>query len=118
MVAAAQFWAALALMDGQELLKLADYATAHMTVLKTLTINHVSTHAVVVVVVAGAIAHALAATAAQAEEKKDSGEESIITARTCTSELTVPDWRITPMELRERLVHSVHMAEIVGMQTI
>ena len=26
-------------MDGTELLKLADYATAHMTVLKTLTIN-------------------------------------------------------------------------------
>jgi hypothetical protein len=38
-----QVWAALGLMDSRELLKLADFATAHMTVLKTLTINLVRT---------------------------------------------------------------------------
>jgi hypothetical protein len=41
-----------------------------------------------------------------------------ITARTCTYELSVPDWRISPAELKQRLVNVVHMSEIVGFQTI
>ena len=41
-----------------------------------------------------------------------------ITARTCTYELSVPDWRITPLELKDRLVNVVNMSEIVGFQTI
>jgi hypothetical protein len=54
----------------------------------------------------------------QTEEKSDAGNDMTITARTCTYELSVPDWRITPLELKDRLVNVVNMSEIVGFQTI
>ena len=81
----------------------------------------------------------------QTEEKRDDGTDNICSARTCTYELSVPDWRVSPEELKERcdhaqtqtqtllfgkhfaelvctrvrrLLNAVHMAEIVGFQTI
>ena len=55
----------------------------------------------------------------QTEEKNsDTGNDMSITARTCTYELSVPDWRISPSELKDRLVNVVNMSEIVGFQTI
>jgi hypothetical protein len=54
----------------------------------------------------------------QTEEKSDAGNDMTIAARTCTYELSVPDWRISPSELKDRLVNVVNMSEIVGFQTI
>ena len=38
----------------------------------------------------------------QTEEKRDDGTDNICSARTCTYELSVPDWRVSPEELKER----------------
>ena len=42
----------------------------------------------------------------QTEEKRDDGTDNICSARTCTYELSVPDWRVSPEELKERCDHT------------
>ena len=103
------------------------------------------------------VSHACGLSWPQTEEKRDDGTDNICSARTCTYELSVPDWRVSPEELKERcdhaqtqtqtllfgkcclasvvwqvlfgtwlswcahvrrLLNAVHMAEIVGFQTI
>ncbi len=38
----------------------------------------------------------------QTEEKRDDGTDNICSARTCTYEMSVPDWRGSPEELKGR----------------
>ena len=54
----------------------------------------------------------------QRESVDEYGRDSNIFFRTCTTELSIPDWRVSATELKERLVTAIHMAEIVGMQAV
>jgi hypothetical protein len=112
--------AALGSMEARQLLRLCDAATARMTELKSLTINLVrrSRRRAPVLVIPNAHACTLKWCGVQSEEFDEKGSDANIFFRTCTCELTIPDWRVTPEEMKERLISAMQMSEIVGMQVV
>ena len=77
----AMFWESLASLSELELLQLAEFWTANVTAMPTsLYVNLVDV-----------------------EVNDAGGVTSVISARTCTNELTVPNYRIEAPELTERL---------------
>ena len=75
------FWESLASLSELELLQLAEFWTANITAMPTsLYVNLVDV-----------------------EVNDAGGVTSVISARTCTNELTVPNYRIGAPELTERL---------------
>eukprot|EP01052_Picozoa_sp_SAG31_P040446 SAG31_NODE_5859_length_2285_cov_3.783166_2_plen_176_part_00 len=107
-------WDSMAKMDSAELMKLANFATVRCRFFDTCG------HAVRIInnephpCVACVQAHRTtmnALTIRLVEEFKTVNEDdqermvdNNITARTCTQELSIPEWRISPEEMKERLV--------------
>ena len=85
------FWQALTTFSDLELLKLAEFATANTTTLPfPLTVN-----------------------LCECELNSHGGEMSGISARTCTNELTIPDYRVGHIELASRLLHVLRVFDMV-----
>eukprot|EP01052_Picozoa_sp_SAG31_P036799 SAG31_NODE_4645_length_3075_cov_147.262433_3_plen_105_part_00 len=85
------FWQSLGSFSELELLKLAEFSTANTTTLP----------------------HPLTVNLSECERNAEGGAISGISARTCTNELTIPDYRVGPSELSSRLRHVLQVFDML-----
>ena len=100
------FWEALASMSEMELLKLAEFWTANVVALPAKPTAGAAGQS-------GGIGGGMVVNLVDLEHNGKGGEVTMITARTCTNELTVPDYGVSGRELAQRLLRLLEAYEVL-----
>ena len=101
----ASFWEALASLSEMELLTLAEFWTANVV---ALPVKAAATTGQTSGGGAGMVVNLV-----DLERNAKGGEVTMISARTCTNELTVPDYNVSGRELAQRLVRLLEAFEVL-----